>query len=168
MTRQIGVLRQIAEGALEAGEATLYEIPSHNNDHRSDSAPARRLMVKIAVWLARPADVIPGASTAETEPAAGGAGADAATAAAVLIVRTAADAFLTAQLVARHGRGETWTLHADQVRGWMASAARRRRRHTGRLHRRLHDWTHQATDVSWCGRHGMACARSRGMTRPAG
>ena len=58
MTRQIGVLRQIADGTLEAGEATLYEIPSHNNDHRSDSAPERRLMVKIAVWLARPEDVI--------------------------------------------------------------------------------------------------------------
>jgi hypothetical protein len=152
MKRQIGVLRQIADGTLDAGEAALYEIPSHANDHRADSAPARRLMVKIAVWLARPEDEIPGASTA-----AGGAGADAAAAAAaraaVLIVRTAADAFLTAHLVSPHGRGDTWTLHADQVRGWMASAARRRR-HTARLHHRLHDWTHQATArlVVWAAR----------------
>jgi hypothetical protein len=152
MTRQIGVLRQIADGTLEAGEATLYEIPSHNNDHRSDSAPERRLMVKIAVWLARPEDVILEArATAE-------AGADEAAgpprSAAVLIVRTAADAFLTAHLVSPHARGATWTLHADQVRGWIASAARRRR-HTARLHRRLHDWTHQATArlVAWAVRH---------------
>lgn len=144
MTRQMGMLRQIADGALEAGEAALYEIPSHDNDHRSDSAPARRLMVKIAVWLARPEDEMPGAG------AAAGAGADA----AVLIVRTAEDAFLTAHLVSPHERGDTWTLHADQVRGWIASAARRRR-HTERLHRRLHDWTHQATArlVVWAARH---------------
>jgi hypothetical protein len=140
MTRQIGVLRQIADGTLEAGEATLYDVPSHDNDHRTDSAPARRLMVKIAVWLSRPDDAIPEA------PAA----------AAVLIVRTAADAFLTAHLVSPDRRGDTWTLHADHVRGWMASAARRRH-HTPRLHRRLHDWTHQATArlVSRAARHGV-------------
>jgi hypothetical protein len=148
MTRQMRVLRQIADGTLDAGEATPYEIPSHDNDHRSDSAPARTLMVKIAVWLARPEDDASGASAA-----AAAAGADATPDAAVLIVRTSADAFLTAHLVSPHGRGDTWTLHADQVRGWIASAARRR--HTARLRRRLHDWTHQATArlVVWAARH---------------
>jgi hypothetical protein len=172
MTRQIGILRQIAEGTLEAGEATLYEIVSHHNDHRTDSAPERRLMVKIAVWLERPEDAIAearatGATAAEARTTGatavdGAHAADAAAAATILIVRTSADAFLTARLMSPHWRGdtrgdrrgETWTLHADQVRGWMASAARRRR-HTPRLHRRLHDWTHQATArlVAFAARH---------------
>jgi hypothetical protein len=78
----------------------------------------------------------------------------AATGDAVVIVRPGADAFLTAHLAFSRGRGDTWTLHADQVRGWMASAARRQR-YTARLHRRLHDWTHQATVrlVTFAARH---------------
>jgi hypothetical protein len=53
MVRQLRLLEQVAAGAVEAGEATLYEIASHRGDHRSESAMDRRLIVKMAVWLAR-------------------------------------------------------------------------------------------------------------------
>jgi hypothetical protein len=52
MVRQLRLLEQVAAGTVEAGEATLYEIASHRGDHRSESATDRRLMVKVAVWLA--------------------------------------------------------------------------------------------------------------------
>ncbi|MGH9160179.1 MAG: hypothetical protein ACRD2X_09365, partial [Vicinamibacteraceae bacterium] len=159
MWRQIRLLQEVAAGALEAGEATLYEIPSHRGDHRSDGTRERRLMVKLVVWLPAP---------------------EAAGARETLIVRTAPDAFLTAHLV---GQGHVWRLNADHIRRWIAETARRQQRldvdrahdcqHRGsrcstlvdeerrlsaQLRRRLHAWTHQATAqlVGWAQRQRVA------------
>lgn len=159
MWRQIRLLQQIAAGSVEAGEATLYEIPSHRGDHRGDGTRERRLMLKLAVWLAR-REVTEARET--------------------LIVRTAPDAFVTAHLV---GQDHVWRLHADHLRRWIAETARRRQRldvdrahdsrHLGsrrstladaerrlsaQLRRRLHTWTHQATRqlVTWAQRQRVA------------
>jgi hypothetical protein len=146
MWRQTRVLQQVAAGTVEAGEATLYEITAHRGDHRSEGTRERRLMVKLAVWLAR------------REPSE---------ARDTLIVRTSSDAFVTAHIA---GQEHVWTLNADHVRRWIAEAARRHQRlredraHDCRLpvsdrtdlaltekrvseqlQRRLHTWTHQAT-----------------------
>lgn len=144
MQRQLKLLHQVAAGTIPAGEATLYEIRAHAGDHRGDASPERRLMVKVAIWLARH---------------------EATDAPDTLIVRTARDAFLQAQ-VAGHPR--VWTLNADHVRRWIAEAGRRQqrlredvthdcrrqpagaeiarvqRRVADQLHRRLDTWTHQA------------------------
>jgi hypothetical protein len=174
MGRQIRVLQQVADGALDAGEATLYEIAAHDGDHRSTSAPDRRLMVKLAVWLARPTTTtaaLDGADFGGT--AIEGATVDAASTrtAGVLIVRTTSSAFLTAQPVGSDSPTiDTWTLDGERVRRWIADAERRRQRvhdellrrppheavslanvmhaerqRAARLRRRLHDWTHQVT-----------------------
>lgn len=142
MRRQIRVLRQVAAGDLEAGEATLYEVAAHRGDHRSVSAPHRRLMVKLIVWLARPLAADTGRDAAAIDAAP-------ALPAGVLLVRTRADAFLTAQFAAlppasidraipqaglderalaaaENGAAATWTLDGQRVRGWIAHAARRR------------------------------------------
>lgn len=156
MRRQMRVLEQIDEGTVEAGEATLYEERAHRGDGRSVGTRDRRLMVKLAVWLARR---------------------EAAAAKGTLMVRTADDAFVTAQVV---GQDERLVLNGDHVRRWIAEAARRQqrlrderafdgrpqdgahghphghghghaelapiqRRLAEQLHRRLHTWTHQAT-----------------------
>jgi hypothetical protein len=188
MRRQLAVLRQIAAGDVEAGEATLYEIHAHRGDHRAESAPDRRLMVKVAVWLPHPAgeaeDDASGTIAAVTSRGAASGGSipniTSTTGASVLIVRSASDAFLTAHF-ANAANAACWTLHGDHVRRWIANAARRRERlhqdlarmqphgrgrftdgiadaqhqHTARLHRRLHDWTHQATAalVAWARHH---------------
>jgi hypothetical protein len=173
MGRQIRVLQQVADGALDAGEATLYEIAAHEGDHRSTSAPDRRLMVKLAVWLARPATTAAlddggfGATAVEKATIDGAA----TTTAGVLMVRTTSSAFLTAEPVgADTPTTDTWTLDGERVRRWIADAERRRQRvhdellrsqphepvslanvmraerqRAARLRRRLHDWTHQVT-----------------------
>ena len=180
MRRQIAMLRQIADGEIEAGEATLYEIHAHRGDHRTESASDRRLMVKIAVWLAHPArdDEDEGEVTVSRSSSTTAASDR-------LVVRTAADAFLVAQFAnpanaadgTTVGNDTSWTLHGDQVRRWIMQAARRRERlqqdllrlqpaargrftdgladgerlRAARLHRRLHDWTHQSTAqlIAW-------------------
>ncbi|MPY88950.1 MAG: hypothetical protein GEU99_13605 [Luteitalea sp.] len=156
MWRQIRVLQQVAAGTVEAGEATLYEIRARRGDHRSDGTRERRLMVKLAVWLARR---------------------EAREARDTLIVRTAPHAFVTAQIA---GQDHVWTLNADHVRRWIAETTRRQqrlredvevdcrhpasersdlaviqRRLSAQLRRRLHSWTHQATAQL------IACAQRR-------
>jgi hypothetical protein len=200
MRRQLDVLRQIAAGHVEAGEATLYEIHAHSGDHRSASASDRRLMVKIAVWLAHPArerdhferDGVEhhdseGSNRDMTAMMSGGAGRairiTSSNVPRVLIVQTAADAFLSAH-VQGAANDACWRLHGDQVRRWIAQGTRRRERlhqdlarmepdrrgrcsdgladaqrlQAARLQRRLHDWTHQATAqlVAWARQHGVS------------
>jgi hypothetical protein len=146
LRRQARVFQQVAAGAVDSGEATLYEASSQPAASHGAGARERRLMVKLAVWLPRR---------------------EAPEAHHTLIVRTAADAFVTAHLA---GEDHRWALHADHVRRWIAEAARRQRRlrddvaHDCRspisdrtelapmqrrvaehLRRRLHTWTHQAT-----------------------
>lgn len=122
MRRQMRVLEQVAAGAADAGEATLYEIAAHRGDHRAPSARDRRLMVKLAVWLARRDAMTPRDMTAAplAARAAGPIAVD------TLIVRTVPHAFVTAH-VAGHD-DDVWTLNADHVRRWIAEAARRRQR----------------------------------------
>jgi hypothetical protein len=91
MVRQLRLLEQVAAGTVEGGEATLYEIASDRGDHRSESATDRRLMVKVAVWLAGHDGTAIGLGRKTTNTRA-------MTTAGVLIVRTASDAFLTAHL----------------------------------------------------------------------
>jgi hypothetical protein len=57
MRRHIARLAQIASGAAEPGDATIYEIPVSSSDHRSGfpGRPATRVMLKIAAWLPKPA-----------------------------------------------------------------------------------------------------------------
>ena len=108
MVRRLRLLEQVAAGTVEAGEATLYQIGSHRGDHRSESATDRRLMVKVAVWLARhdATAIDPGRKTTNTPSM---------TTAGVLIVRTASDAFLTADLARVTGRSE-WTARRESDR----------------------------------------------------
>jgi hypothetical protein len=140
MVRQLRLLEQVAAGTVEAGEATLYQIASHRGDHRSESATDRRLMVKVAVWLARHDGTAIDLGRKTTNTPAMTAG--------VLIVRTASDAFLTAHLATvtpapiddsiravggsgpyvapRTESNDSWTLRGEQVRRWIVEAARRR------------------------------------------
>lgn len=53
MRHHIERLRQIESGTAEPGDATLYEIPAHAGDHRGRSGT--RVMVKVYVWLPKPA-----------------------------------------------------------------------------------------------------------------
>jgi hypothetical protein len=141
MIRQLRLLEQVAAGTVEAGEATLYEIASHRGDHRSESATDRRLMVKVAVWVARHDGTPIGLGRKTTNTPA-------MTTAGVLIVRTASDAFLTAHLATvtpapiddssgavagpgpyvtpRTESNDPWTLRGEHVRRWIVEAARRR------------------------------------------
>lgn len=170
MQRQTRMLERVVDGTTEAGEATLYEIAAHRGDHRPEGTAARRLMLKLVVWLARPESVASGASEDRRDTARD-------TARDTLIVRTAPHAFLTVHVA---GQDQVWTLHADHVRRWIVQAARRqqrlrddlafeaRHRASGRsdvapvqrrlseqLHRRLHAWTHEATSQL------VACAQRR-------
>lgn len=150
MERQLRLLEQVASGTIEAGEATLYEIVAHQGDHRSESAPERRLMVKVVVSLPRrtrselPSEAAAVAAYQPDRPTA--------------IVSTSDGVFLTVRLAAagEHRERDTWTVRGEQVRRWLGEAQRGdwpvsfagapsivERRRASRLRRRLDDWTHR-------------------------
>lgn len=163
MGRQLRLLDRVAAGDLDAGEATLYEMAAHRGDHRSESAPERRLMVKIAVWLPRRVRATP----ASADTALDGRRLD-----AMAIVSTSAEAFLAVRLARETDRGhrDAWTQRGEQVRRWLAEAKPHdrspglagtppivARRRAARLRRRLHDWTHGvgAQVIAWAVRRGV-------------
>jgi hypothetical protein len=164
MERQLRLLDRVAAGDIDAGEATLYEIAAHGSDHRSESAPERRLMVKIVVWLPRRVHATAASADIDLDHRR----LDGATA----IVSTSAEAFLAVRLAHETdlGRRDTWTQRGEQVRRWLAEAKPRdrsaglartppivARRRAARLRRRLDDWTHRvgAHVVAWAGRRGV-------------
>jgi hypothetical protein len=164
MARQLRMLERVAAGAIEAGEATLYEVAAHRGDHRTESAPGRRLMVKLVVWLPRRARPTPAAADIALDNRA----LDRTTA----TVSTSAEAFLTVRLAqaTAPGHRDTWTQRGEQVRRWLAEAKTRDRsqraastppivegRRAARLRRRLHDWTHRvaAHVIAWAVRRGV-------------
>jgi hypothetical protein len=162
MGRQLRLLDRVAAGDIDAGEATLYEMAAHRSDHRSESAPERRLMVKIVVWLPRRVRATPASADLDHRRP------DRATA----IISTSAEAFLAVRLAHEtdRGRRDTWTQRGEQVRRWLAEAKPRdrsaglastppivARRRAARLRRSLDDWTHRvgAHVIAWAGRRGV-------------
>ncbi len=106
-------LRQLASGMGEPGDATIYEIPAHAGDHRGRGGT--RVMVKLAVWLPKPA------------PAAG----------ITLRLKTDKSALLLFE-------GTSWKIDPGEMRAVLATDARRRAelaasairaRHTTQHHR---------------------------------
>ncbi len=109
--RQIARLRQIESGPAQRGDLTLYETPATTSDHRSGLPGSRptRVMIKIAVWLPKPA-----ASTGET-----------------LRLSTSGSALLAFS-------GSDWRIDAAEMRAVLATDARRQRELTPGVEREHH------------------------------
>jgi hypothetical protein len=100
MRRQIERLRQLECGEAQAGDATLYQSAANTGDHRS-GIPGRRagrVMIKLAVWLPKPAS-----SSGVT-----------------LRLRTGRTALLAFA-------GSDWRIDAAEMRAILATDARRQR-----------------------------------------